>query len=232
MQPKYEFVAKTLEKEIIERKYNSDKKLPTEEELMKTFQVSKNTIRKAIDVLVTNGYVYRVQGSGVFLREFFNNGYVNVMNMTGLTKNFSSEKVTSQVIELSIIEPNEELIEKFNCLPTTKIYYVKRIRYLDGEPIEIEESYYNKDIVVYLNKEICLGSIFKYITEDLKLNIGFANRVISCEKLTEEDATLLNLNKDDPSLKLENIVYLSNGKAFDYSIEKYNYSKIKLYNIN
>lgn len=232
MQPKYEFVAKTLEKEIIERKYNLDKKLPTEEELMKTFQVSKNTIRKAIDVLVTNGYVYRVQGSGVFLREFFNNGYVNVMNMTGLTKNFSSEKVTSQVIELSIIEPNEELIEKLNCLPTTKIYYVKRIRYLDGEPIEIEESYYNKDIVVYLNKEICLGSIFKYITEDLKLNIGFANRVISCEKLTEEDATLLNLNKDDPSLKLENIVYLGNGKAFDYSIEKYNYSKIKLYNIN
>lgn len=48
MQPKYEFVAKTLEKEIIERKYNDDKKLPTEEELMKVFQVSKNTIRKAI----------------------------------------------------------------------------------------------------------------------------------------------------------------------------------------
>lgn len=63
MQPKYEFVAKTLEKEIIERKYNDDKKLPTEEELMKVFQVSKNTIRKAIDVLVSNGYVYRVQGS-------------------------------------------------------------------------------------------------------------------------------------------------------------------------
>ena len=60
MQPKYEFVAKTLEKEIIERKYNDDKKLPTEEELMKVFQVSKNTIRKAIDVLVSNGYVYRV----------------------------------------------------------------------------------------------------------------------------------------------------------------------------
>lgn len=231
MQAKYEFVAKTLEKDIIERKYSMDKKLPTEEELMGIFKVSKNTIRKAIDVLVANGYVYRVQGSGVFLREFFNNGFVNIISMTGLTKNFSSDKITSRVIKLSIIEPNEELIEKMNCSSDTKIYHIKRIRYLNDEPIEIEESYYNKDIVFYLNKEICSGSIFKYITEDLKLNIGFSNRVISSEKLTEEDAKFLDLNKDDPSLKLENIVYLNNGKVFDYSIEKYNYSKIKLYNL-
>lgn len=232
MQPKYEFVAKTLEKEIIERKYNDDKKLPTEEELMKVFQVSKNTIRKAIDVLVSNGYVYRVQGSGVFLRDFFYNGFVNVMNMTGLTKNFSADKIATKVIELSLIDPTEKKIEKLNCSPETKIYYVKRIRYLDGEPIEIEESYYNKDVICYLNNEICLGSIFKYITEDLKLNIGFANRVISTEKLSKEDAEFLNLEENDPSLNLENVVYLSNGKAFDYSIEKYNYLKIKLYNIN
>ena len=232
MQPKYEFVAKTLEKEIIERKYNEDKNLPTEEELMKIFQVSKNTIRKAIDILVSNGYVYRVQGSGVFLRDFFNNGFVNVMNMTGLTRNFSSEKITTRVIELSLINPTEKIMEKLNCSPETKIYYVKRIRYLDGEPIEIEESYYNKDIVCYLNNEICSQSIFKYITEDLKLNIGFANRVIGSEKLTKEDAEYLKLEENDPSLNLENVVYLSNGKAFDYSIEKYNYLKIKLYNIN
>ena len=125
-----------------------------------------------------------------------------------------------------------KIIEKLNCSPETKIYYVKRIRYLDGEPIEIEESYYNKDVICYLNNEICLGSIFKYITEDLKLNIGFANRVISTEKLSKEDAEFLNLEENDPSLNLENVVYLSNGKAFDYSIEKYNYLKIKLYNIN
>ena len=79
-----------------------------------------------------------------------------------------------------------------------------------------------------MNNEICLGSIFKYITEDLKLNIGFANRVISTEKLSKEDAEFLNLEENDPSLNLENVVYLSNGKAFDYSIEKYNYLKIKL----
>ena len=68
---------------------------------------------------------------------------------------------------------------------------------------------------------------FKYITEDLKLNIGFANRVISTEKLSKEDAEFLNLEENDPSLNLENVVYLSNGKAFDYSIEKYNYLKIQ-----
>lgn len=69
MQTKYEMVVNILEKEMLEDKYSLSKKLPTEEELIKKFNVSKNTIRKAIEILVSKGYVYRVQGSGIFLRE-------------------------------------------------------------------------------------------------------------------------------------------------------------------
>lgn len=228
METKYEIVVNTLEKEMLEGKYDDTKKLPTEEELMKRLNVSKNTIRKAIDVLVSKGYIYRVQGSGLFLREFSKLGCVDIKEMNGLTKTYPSDKLESKVLKFSLIEADEELASKMKCKINTKIYYVKRLRYLNGEPMDVEESYYNKEVVPYLNEEICSKSIYSYIIDDLKLKVGFADRVISCEKLNEEDAQLLNLQKDDPTLVLNNTVFLSSGVVFDVSLEKYNYTKMKI----
>ncbi|WP_270568122.1 GntR family transcriptional regulator [Clostridium beijerinckii] len=228
MQTKYEMVVNILEKEMLEDKYSLSKKLPTEEELIKKFNVSKNTIRKAIEILVSKGYVYRVQGSGIFLREFAKNGYAQIRDINGLSKQYSKEKFESKVAEFSLINADEKLSNKMKCDIGTKIYYVKRVRYLNGNPIEIEESYYNKDIIPYLNEEICSKSIFDYITNDLKLKIGFADRIITSEKLTEEEASFLNLEKDDPALVLNNTIFLSSGIVFDISVEKFNYKNMKL----
>jgi GntR family transcriptional regulator of bglA len=228
MKTKYEMIVSILEKEILEEKYNCAKKLPTEEELIKRFNVSKNTIRKAIDILVSKGYIYRVQGSGIFLREFSKLGCVKIRDMNGLTKQYFNEKIESKVLKFSLINADEKLASKMKCEVNTKVYYIKRLRYLNGEAIEIEESYYNKNIIPYLNEEICTKSIFNYITNDLKLKIGFADRILSCEKLTEEEAQFLNLKKDDPTLVLTNTIFLSNGEVFDVSVEKHNYTKIKL----
>lgn len=228
MQTKYEMVVNILEKEMLEDRYSLSKKLPTEEELIKKFNVSKNTIRKAIEILVTKGYVYRVQGSGIFLREFTKNGCAQIRDINGLSKQYSNEKFESKVAEFSLINADEKLSNRMKCDIGTKIYYIKRVRYLNGDPIEIEESYYNKDIIPYLNEEICSKSIFDYITNDLKLKIGFADRIITSEKLTEEEASFLNLEKDDPALVLNNTIFLSSGIVFDISVEKFNYKNMKL----
>lgn len=228
MQTKYEIVVNILEKEMLEGKYNDNRKLPTEEELMKRLEVSKNTIRKAIDVLVSKGYIYRVQGSGIFLRDFSKMGCMDIREMNGLTRTYSNNMLKSKVLELSLINADEELASKMKCEINTPVYYVKRVRYLNEEPMEIEESYYNKNIVPYLNEDICNKSIFSYIIDDLKLKVGFADRVISCGKLNEEEAQLLELKKDDPALIINNTVFLSSGIVFDVSMEKYNYTKMKI----
>ncbi len=231
MPSKYEIVASNLRRNIIEGKYNKSKKLPTEDELIKIYKVSKNTIRNAVDLLVKNGFVYKVHGSGVFLREFGDNGFPDIESMNGLFTNFTHNKTKCKVLDLFIINADENIAKKLNCELNAEVYYVKRLRYLNNEPIQIEESYFNKEIILYLNKEICSRSIFKYIQEDLKLNIGFSNGVIISNKLNKEEAEMLNLEENEPYLGMENFIYLSNGKMFDYSIEKYNYKKIKLFSI-
>ena len=63
---KYKEIADCLDKEIRDGIFNQTKKLPTEEELIKEFEVSRNTIRKAITQLVNRGYIYQVQGVACF----------------------------------------------------------------------------------------------------------------------------------------------------------------------
>ncbi len=65
---------------------------------------------------------------------------------------------------------------------------------------------------------------------DLNLNIGFADKVINCEKIDEENAELLHINPLDPALIIENSVSLINGTIFELSKSLFHYKKAKILN--
>lgn len=227
MSVKYKKVADELEKEIYQGVYNDKKKIPTEEELCQRFEVSRNTTRKAIQVLVQKGCVYQVQGSGVFVREQMNENYVNLQNMNGVTKDFPGRNVETKVVDFKLIEADEELSDKMQCNIGDPIYFVNRIRIIDGEKYAIEYSYFNKNLVLYLNEEIVRGSIYNYIREDLKLTIGIIDRFIYADYISDRDAKYLDIEKGAPALVNENKAKLNNGEIFDYSKTILNYKNIK-----
>ncbi|MGG0259478.1 GntR family transcriptional regulator [Bacillus mycoides] len=230
MSAKYKQIADVLEQNIRDGLFNETKKLPTEEALMNRFEVSRNTIRKVISQLVNRGYIFQVQGSGMFLRETSVTDYINLGSLRGLTKNLVSQNIETKVLEIEVIEANEEIVERMQCEIGTRLYFLKRVRIVDGKPFSIEVSYFKKDIIPYLNEEIALSSVYSYFIEDLRLNIGFADKVISCEKINKENAKLLELNEGDPALLIENTVYLVNGTIFELSQSMFHYEKAKLLN--
>lgn len=73
MEVKYEIVKQTLRKEIISGKYQINQKLPTESELMKRFNVSRYTVRRAVGDLENEHYIYRIQGGGMFVQDWQRN---------------------------------------------------------------------------------------------------------------------------------------------------------------
>ncbi|PKG22879.1 GntR family transcriptional regulator [Niallia nealsonii] len=230
MTVKYKEIADCLEQEIQNGKFDDTKKLPTEEELMKKFEVSRNTIRKAINQLVNRGYIYQVQGSGMFLREQSVTDYINLGSLRGLTKDLAAKEIVTKILSVQVIEADEEKTKKLRCKVGAKIYYVKRLRIVDKEPFSIEISYFNKDIVPYLNEEIASHSIYSYLINDLKLNISFADKVINCEKIKAETAELLQVHPNDPALIIENTVCLANGTIFELSKSIFHYQKAKILN--
>jgi GntR family transcriptional regulator, transcriptional regulator of bglA len=230
MAVKYKEIADCLEREIQSGNFDKTNKLPTEDELIKKFEVSRNTIRKAINQLVNRGFIYQVQGSGMFLREKSGSDTINLGSLRGLTKDLTSKTIETKILALQVVEADEKIATQLRCEVRSKLYYIKRLRIVDKEPFSIEISYFKKEIVPYLNEDIASNSIYSYIIEDLKLNIGFADKVINSEKVDEASAALLHVNPLDPALIIENTVYLTNGTIFELSKSIFHYQKAKILN--
>lgn len=220
---KYEQIANDLADRINNNEFNETKKIPTEDQLVKYYNASKNTIRNAIKVLIKAGLVYPVQGSGMFVRELRKYNTIFLNGTRGITKDYTGKTLTTKCLSIEIVNADEDLAQIMQCQVGTPIYYLERLRIVDDIPYAIEYTYYNKDIIPYLNKEIAESSIYSFIQNDLHIPFGFADKYISCQKLNKKDSQLLKLKHGDPSIIIEDNVYLTNGVLFNSSHVVYNY---------
>ena len=226
---KYKVIAEEIERRIRQKVYEVNTKLPTVDQLMIDFEASRNTIRKAIEILSLRGLVYQVQGSGIYIRKAEQEDCINIGNVKGISKDFLQKTIRSKLLDLTLIKADEELSKRMNCPIGTPIYRLKRQRFSDEKPLSIEYTYYNKEIIPYLNQEIAEKSIYSYIEDDLKLSIGFSDKFIHVSKLTADEAFLLDLPVGDPSLIVKETVYLANGLLFNISTVIYNYLEAHLF---
>ncbi len=227
--PKYKDIARKLIRKIDSDDMKQGDKLASIEELMKYFDVGKNTIIQVLTLLERQGYIYQVRGSGNFVRKHRRHGYINLLEANGFKSTLQGFRLGSEILDLKVIKPTTEVMANLDISEDEDVYYVKRLRSIEGRKFAIEKSFYVKDIVPYLNQEIVEDSIFRYLVEDLKLKPGFTDHFFRVGKLNKENAALLNLKIGDPAAFLESIYYLENGRPFDYSKILYHYEEAQFF---
>ena len=226
---KYQIIANEIENNIYSNDLPQGTKLPTVEALASEYKVSKSTIVKAIESLVSRKIVYQLQGSGIFVRRRNRTGYINLNVTQGFTTSLKEFNITSKILDFNLIKADKEIAELIECDINDDIYLIKRLRYIDEEIMCYEEAYYKKSIVPYLNKEIATGSIFEYLQTALNLNLGFSDRYLHLEKLDDNLANLLNLSPNDPAMVVLEQIYLSSGICFNVSKLVYNYKNTRFF---
>ncbi|WNS77758.1 GntR family transcriptional regulator [Domibacillus sp. DTU_2020_1001157_1_SI_ALB_TIR_016] len=226
---KYQQIAAEIEKYMEENVLQQGDKLPVLEALMAHFDVSKSTITKALELLEKKGAVFQVRGSGIFVRRQKRKGYRGLLSNQGFKKDLEGVCLTSKVIELEVMKPTKEAAHNLNIGLDDDVYYVKRVRYMNGQTLCLEESYYNKSIVTYLNKEIVSESIFDYIQKGLGVKIGFSDVYCRTGKLEQEEAKHLCLESEVPAFYVETIFHLTNGQPFNFSKATYNYEQSQFF---
>lgn len=226
---KYQDFAKILRENIEHGDYQANDKLPTEDNLIEMYGVSRYCVRNAINILVECGEVYQVQGSGMFVRKSKREGCMSLGNTRGLTSELEGKDVTTKVIKIEIKQADEKIAMRMHCKIGTWLYYLERIRFVDDEPLSVEYTYYNKSLIPYIDEKIASESLFGHIKNELGLSLGFADKVIFCEKLDYVTAEHLGLDVGEPAVIVEDDAYLSNGKLFNASRIYYNYKITKFF---
>ncbi len=225
---KYVHISSDIRNQILEGKYRSNDKLPSEKELCQLYDASKMTVKQALDILVAEGLIIKRRGSGTFVKDLSPTEIERIMianQFRGKTALNPNQTVTSKIYEFSVIRPDETIQEKLNIQADSFVYHIYRLRLLDNEPNVIEETYMPIDLIPGLTERVLQQSIYEYIEIELGLKLQSAHRKITVRKASDFEASELHLLPNDPVAVAEQTGYLANGAAFEYSITVHRYDE-------
>src|SRR5699024_596226 len=201
-----------IEQQILDGNYEG--RIPSERELMKQYDVSRSTVREAINALVREGVLVKKHGKGT---------YVSIKPLDSWLGQLSS---TTEVIHSLGMEPGARLIE-FHKVEAPEhvqtktgfkeVYFLKRLRLANKIPIGLEKQYYplyvGEQLADYNLNEITLYDV---IQNELGIPFSEANQKISCGSISKSDLVLLEVGQDVGILKAERII-----KGPDQSVIEY-----------
>ncbi|AIY84174.1 trehalose operon repressor [Clostridium baratii str. Sullivan] len=214
---KYLDVYNYLKENIINGTFKSGEKLPSENELTNIFSVSRNTVRRAIDMLSADGLTTSVHGKGVFVIE--NKSFKFLVGGLQSFKEASENNNIKFLTDIPIFETvivDESLSKKTGFLIGTKILHLVRVRNINNENIILDINYFLYDLVSTLTKDIAKDSIYKFL-EDLNIKISGAKKLISVEQISKLDKKYLDLGNNNLVAIIKNFAYLDDGTLFEYT---------------
>ena len=182
--------------------------IPTEDELCKTFEVSKATVRLALFDLARQGYLMRQQGKGTFVcKRVISEGLTMLTSFRELMLE-AGIPFTTTLLAKTVMMPAEDLDIELDIPDDKHIIYIKRLRSVENEPILLQETYIPHDVCPnLLNEDIEKDSIFELIDKKYNIKITRIKHFIEITYTTEEAAKLLNLPGGSVALLLSQQLY-------------------------
>lgn len=217
---KYMEIYHDLKNKIEAGEYEFQELLPSENQLILTYSCSRNTIRRAIGTLVTDGYVQTMQGKGVrnifqpTMQASFTIGGIESFKESALRNH---QVPRTEVLCFTEITADAKISARTGFAVGAELYYIQRLHYLDGKALILNHNYFLKDVVKDLTKEIAEGSIYEYLEQVLHISIVTSKRVMTVEKMTQIDEKYLNLGDYNCLAVVSSQTYNSDGIMFEYT---------------
>lgn len=210
--------------------------LPSERKLSEINEVSRTTVRLALNDLERKGYISRQHGKGSFVTDQ-HKSLVNLSEMYSFTEQMQSigkEPITT-VLDFLVIKNDEQLMEIFNKNETTFIKLI-RLRSADDIPMLYEETYIpHRKFKNITPEELNKRSLYNIFQEDYNEIVKLAQEEFSAGIATDIEAEKLNIEKQSPVLEIyrtttnqkNEIIEYTESKAradkFSYRTVHYNY---------
>ncbi|KUP04418.1 trehalose operon transcriptional repressor [Bacillus coahuilensis p1.1.43] len=225
---KYQLIFKELADRIKRGEYPPHTKLPSEHELVDTYQTSRETIRKALNLLSQKGYIQKIHRKGSVVLDInkFDFPISGLVSFKEIMKKMNEDAETI-VHSVTVEKPNHVLQSQMNIGKDEQVYKVVRSRKIDGEAIILDIDYFLKRYVAVLDAEIAKGSIYEYLENEVGLQISFAKKEIVVESCTEDDKMWLDLLEYDHVVVVKNYVYLDHAQLFQYTESRHRLDKFR-----
>jgi GntR family transcriptional regulator len=205
-----------IREKIENREWPVGSQIPTEDELCRTYNVSKATIRMAITDLVRNGYLKKLQGKGTFVTHALPD--LGITMKTKLTEDMFGEgvNVRKEILVKGVKVPPEDV--KAYLKTEGEIYYILCKRVVNGEPAYLEESFIPLETVPDIDElEVCQNSFYEMVQQQSEKKIFKVVQMIEISEMTGDAASILKTGQGAPVLLLHRLLVAADGSPLAYT---------------
>lgn len=218
MDRKYLVIYNDIINKIENGDYIANDKLASEKEMMDEYRVSRDTVRKSLNMLEQNGYIQKKKGKGSFVLDInkFNFPVSGVVSFKEISKKIGRDSKT--ILEsLEEKQPKSSIARNLEIDSSETIWKIIRTREIDGEKVILDKDYIPKKFVNSITAEICKDSLYNYFENDLGLLIAYAKKEITVQRASEEDKKYLDMKDFDMVVVVKSFTYLDDTSLFQYT---------------
>ena len=216
---KYFQLSQHLQQQIVAGDLPPNQQLPTEDVLTQQFGVSRGTVRKAVDLLETQGLVRREQGRGTFVND------PSAVGMAGLVlSDFAQEMRRQQrvpstrLLTQAVVAASAEIATHLNLNTGDPVIHIQRLRLADNRPIIFEERYLNAHLCPELaSEDVEAQSIHWLLVHKYKLPLVRVTHTVEM-RAVGDSAEFLNLQPTDPIFAIERLTHTKQNESIQPAV--------------
>lgn len=190
--------------------------LPSERDLAFKVDVSRVTVRKAVQHLVRDGVLVQRHGSGTFVAPRNHRVEQSLSHLTSFTEDMARRgmSVRSLWLDKGIFVPSPDETIVLGLSPDDKVARISRLRLHDDTPLAIERA--TLSAAVLPDPDAVTSSLYTVLDKSGNRPVRAIQR-IRAANLGEDDARLLEVPAGAASLNIERISYLASGKVIEFT---------------
>ncbi|WP_152655741.1 GntR family transcriptional regulator [Oceanobacillus sp. CFH 90083] len=212
------YIKEELLHRIKTNQYKPGEKIPPELELCKSFNVSRTTVRTALNQLTLEGYLVRQQGRGTFVAD------TKVKQALSQTIRRYSDQVADQgkhpeieVLDISVIAADELLANHLDVNLQDPIQRIERVRRANGEPTQYEVAYVPWSAAPGIKKEHAGSSLYQSLNEHFDVWVSKTSENIEIAIADEQICKFLECEQGLPCFYIETLAECEDGSKVEFS---------------
>lgn len=204
-----------------------DTAIPSERELMETYAVSRATVRRAIEVLVTEGLLRRVQGKGTFVARPRVESHLHLASFTEDMRRRGKEPST-RVVRVEQAVPGAEAARFLGLAAGQRAWRLERVRLAGGDPMAFEAGWYSPTLLPGLDRHDLTGSLYTILAGEYGLAVDTADQTVWAEVADERLAGHLAVAVGAPLLTFDRASH-ARGQPLEKVVSHYRGDRYQLH---
>lgn len=220
-QPLYKYIKEDIFRQIKDGVYKPDQCLPSERDFCLIYGTTRMTVRHALNDLVVEGVVYRLQGKGTFVAG--TKLVQPLMQVTGFTEDMLRRGKTpsSKLLYAGVQKANHIIANDLNIGLGQDYILIHRLRLADGVPLAIEETALSYQLCrPLLDDDIEHGSIYERLRQ-LGIRLVTGEQYMEASLAGSEQAELLQIECGAAVMHIERHVCSDQGIPVEATYSTY-----------